>query len=287
MNKLNFLTRFLLSIILFLNISCKSESDQKVQEIRNEKLYVNDEITIKAQYTTQGILINTPVYVTHEIKYYNGVVTKEISTSKSGGITMVVTQEFDEKQRLKKLISEQNGEQSVIQINKYTDDNLLLSELRIEKNGNMLDTILYEYHYPDNRANPMNYYRTNNGKKVTEMKLSKTDKTEILEERAYGSENYVGINTTTRILNDNGKVLEERQVNISSDWNDKTKLDTSIYEPIFYEYDNFGRIIRQESENPLSINGILENHYDDQGILEKKIIIKKGQPKKIIKYKKV
>ena len=57
----------------------------------------------------------------------------EKSATKTSGLDMNVIQEYDDKSRLTSLISEQNGERSVYQINEYTDDDLLLSELRIEK----------------------------------------------------------------------------------------------------------------------------------------------------------
>lgn len=261
----------------------KDELEEDVEEIPISK----DEVTIMAEYTTQGMILSMPVQITEVFTYFKGDLVKEKLTSSSGGMEMTVIQEFDEKQRLKELTSMQNGELSVKQINEYSDDDLLLSELRFERNEDTFDTIKYEYHYPANRANSMHYYRTNNGRKVTEMKLQKTKNKEILEERAISKYDYVGITTLTKVFDNQGQLLQESKILISSDWSDKTKLDTTIIGPIFYKYDDFGRIIREESKKDLGGLDVIEKYYDDQGILLKKIITKKGKPEKVITYKKV
>ena len=242
---------FCISALLL--VSCKQSKTDVAHESEIAEASYDEEITVKAQYTTKGILINTPVNITHQLTYKNGDVIQEVSTSQSGGLSMVVTQDFDEKQRLVKLVSEQNGERSVLQTNTYTDDDFLLTELRVEKAESSYDTIRNEYTYPNDRPNPMKYFRTYNGKKVTEMTLTKSGNTEILEESAYGHKDYIGITTKTSIKNDKGQVLELQEVSISSEWGDKTKLDTTVYQPTYYKYDNNGRLIREESQNLISV----------------------------------
>ncbi|MEZ5059229.1 MAG: hypothetical protein R2879_19510 [Saprospiraceae bacterium] len=255
----------LFMMLIAICFSCEQNTGNLKQE--------NQEFSIKAQYITTGALLNTPLYVTHEITYRDHKKIKEIRSSNSGKLALKFTEDFDENGRLISFKTEQNGELSVYQKNTYTDDDLLLSEFRIENNENVMDTALYEYHYPEDRPNPMNYYLTNNGEKVTEMTLSKSGNQEILEERAFGHDKYIGINTTTKIKNDAGQTIEERQVNIHSKWEDYSKVDTSIYDPTYFKYDEARREIRRENGTDIT-----ETQYHKNGIVKKIIKKSEGRP---------
>ena len=75
-------------------------------------------------------------------------------------------------------------------------------------------------------------------------------------------------------------------VSISSDWQDKTKLDTTTYDPVYYEYDNKGRIAKQESKDIMKGGGTIKSFYNKDGTLKMKTIKKNNQPIKTILYKK-
>lgn len=289
MKRTNFIFFIPICIVVLSVLSCKEKGGGSQSSSMNGDggNTSNEEIVMHAQYTKQGMLINTPVRISHEITYKGGKVVTEKSTSKSHQTSMTVLQFYDSKGRLERLVSERDGKVAITQDNSYTEDDLLLREFRIEKNDDGNDTILYEYHYPEDRPNPLHYYRTNNGQKVTEMTLTKDGNIEVLEERAFGNENYIGINTLTRKKDDDGNVIEEQQINISSDWGDMTKLDTSVYEPVYYKYDDKGRMIRKESDGILEGNGVTVNHYTDDGVIVKKEITNRGKPKRVIKFRRI
>lgn len=245
-----------------------------------------DEITIQANFSMPVMLTNDSMFITNEITYRNNIIIREKFISKSGDLTFGSTQEFDEKQRLKSFISEKNGEKTVMQTNTFTEDDLLLSEFRVEKNYNKYDTILYEYHYPKERPNPMHYYRTNNGIKVTEITLTKSGRNEVVYERSCGNKKYIGITKTTSVKNDKGKIIKKQEVIINSDWDDKTKLDTTICEPIYYEYDEEGRVTSQKG-NTFIGGGDVEIFYNQHGLIREKIFTKQGEKPITIIYKKI
>ena len=285
----------LLSIGILLFLSCNSGPQKKDISKRSstqsevvEDIAVEDveEVTVRGSYTTTGPLLAIPIHQTVEITYINNKVIRDVSITNSGGVNMKIIQEYDDKSRLKILRSSRGGKDMVFQRNEYTEDDMLLSEFRIDY-GEKPDTTLFEYHYPEDRPNPMHYHRTNNGEKVTEMTLTTKGSQEILEERAFGSPDYIGITTTTRIKNEKGLVLEEHQTSISSDWADKTKIDTTVYEPTYFEYDEKGRLKKQRSNSVIGINGTVESFYSKEGILTKKIIKKNGKRPQTIIFKRV
>lgn len=285
------------TVLSIISLSCKPKKSElikprlQVEEdwpmAESASIVDNQTVTVQGKYSTVGSLIPTNIFITQDITYKNGSVIRDKSSTKSSGMTMDVTQEYDEKKRLITLRSEHNGEVSVIQTNTYTDDDLLLKEFRLESNDTGYDTTIYEYHYPNDRPNPLQYYRTNNGTKVTEMTLKTDGNKEVLEEKAVGSPNYFGLTITTREKDDKGNVLQEQQTYYTSDWNDKTKIDTTVYEPTFYKYDHKDRLIKQQSANTIGLNGTVESFYDDNGIITKKIISKSGRGKQVVKYKRI
>jgi hypothetical protein len=280
----------IIAVIILFNACEKKKSvpaDVKEEVVRPEVVYDRN-VTMRAQYETHGrILTNDPISVTEEITYADGKRVKEKMIRSSAGMSFQVTQDFDNQERLIYLVSEQNGHQQVKEISKYTVDGLLLSEERYDNDNGKFVKTLFEYDYPKDRPNPMIYYRKNNGKKVTKITLTKSENQEVIEERAIGVKGYTGVKTITKIKNKNGKIIEERTTRFTSDW-DMKKIDTIVEAPIFYQYDAAGRIIRQESASTtLGLNGVIENFYSKQGILEKKVITSPNQPKQIIVYKKV
>lgn len=262
----------LLIFLVFLAISCSEKKDDK-------------KIRVKANYTRINDFNKRPARYSHEINYQDGKIIKDISTTKIQGMEMLVIKEFDRNENLIILDSRRNGSRAVLQVNSYTADSLLLSELRLEGDVNSPDTFLFEYHYPNERPNPMHYYRTNNGVRVTNMILTKSKNMEIFEECAHSSTNYVNCTTIKNLKNDKGQIVERQQFNAVSNQNDESIIDTVKQESVFFEYNADGRVVKSTSKELNGGNVITESFYKAQGVLHKVLIKRSGFLTESIKYK--
>jgi hypothetical protein len=267
-----------LTILLIVFVGCKaSSSKDKVPQISEP----HEVLKIKsmsyspfdtlcryygvAHITSRGKLIPQSSITFKNTVEYDEYKNLLASVVNSNGMT--IKTRFNKKGQESGFESYNKGELTVKQTNTYNERDDIIEEYRIEIENEVIDTILYEYHYSYNSINKNHLtYRTNNKDTVARISAtwSNSKETEI-EETYPNRRNYVIITTETTFDQN------ERPIHIFKKSISQGVFSDTIIITKEYVYNLTGQLIEEKNDNDIFSPKSVSYKYEN-GMLKEKLI---------------